>query len=278
MAIKRVLFTTLVLSHASLVMCEKGDWIDPDTPAEAKTTLSLTLDDNLHSTHYTAINQTGLNKTHVDHTKRGREFQLVMSDEFNVPGRDFSDGQDPKWTAMEKNDYTNDALHYYAASNIVTNDDGELEIITEAKDTEVIGFNDKTLQDERLTKHFRSGMLQSWNKFCFTGGVIETEVQLPGYSDIGGLWPAFWLLGNLARHTYVPSSTHVWPFSSHVCNEMTRHAQKISGCSKRVHYDIAPGFGRGAPEIDVFEMQPGPVKPNTGQYLKSFVGQVGFCC
>jgi len=164
-------------------------------------------------------------------------------------------------------------LHYYSASNIRTNDDGELEIISEATDTEIIGFDDQKMENTRVTKHFRSGMLQSWNKFCFTGGIIEAEVQLPGYAEIGGLWPALWLLGNLARHTYVGSSTHVWPFTAHECNALTKYSQKLTGCNARAHYDLAPGFGRGAPEIDVFEMQPGPIRANEGQYLQSFVGQ-----
>jgi beta-glucanase (GH16 family) len=27
---------------------------------------------------------------------------------------------------------------------------------------------------------YRSGMLQSWNKFCFTRGYIEVSISLPG--------------------------------------------------------------------------------------------------
>ena len=255
-----------------------ADWIDPDTPASARTTRSLVIDENNNSLQYTisgTISGTAasLPLTLVDTSREGKLFQLVMSDEFDIPGRSFADGHDPKWTALEKNDYTNDALHYYSAKNIRTNTVGELEIVSEAADTEVIGFDDRTLEDTRITKHFRSGMLQSWNKFCFTGGIIETEVQLPGYADIGGLWPAFWLLGNLARHTYVGSATHVWPFSAHECNAFTQHSQLINGCNRRSHYGFEEEFGRGAPEIDIFEVQPGPMKRNTGHYLKSFVGQ-----
>lgn len=40
-------------------------------------------------------------------------FDLTMSDEFNTNGRTFKDGDDPMWTAIDKNDYTNNALHYY---------------------------------------------------------------------------------------------------------------------------------------------------------------------
>jgi beta-glucanase (GH16 family) len=30
---------------------------------------------------------------------------------------------------------------------------------------------------------YRSGMLQSWNKFCFTSGYIEVAVLLPGPNE-----------------------------------------------------------------------------------------------
>jgi len=40
----------------------------------------------------------------------GKALTLVMSDEFNVAGRTFNDGHDPRWTALNKNDYTNNAL------------------------------------------------------------------------------------------------------------------------------------------------------------------------
>lgn len=66
-------------------------------------------------------------------------------------------------------------------------------------------------------------MIQSWNKFCFTGetvdnlsararttdpvlpgGRIEVSVSLPGTSTISGLWPSVWLMGNLGRAGSVP--------------------------------------------------------------------------
>ena len=61
-------------------------------------------------------------------------------------------------------------------------------------------------------------MLQSWNKFCFTGGIIEAELQFPGRHDTGGLWPAFWLLGNLGRATFESSTNLMWPWSYDTCN------------------------------------------------------------
>lgn len=36
------------------------------------------------------------------------------------------------------------------------------------------------------SKPYTSGMVQSWNKFCFTGGVLEMSIQLPGHADSGG--------------------------------------------------------------------------------------------
>jgi len=196
-----------------------------------------------------------------------------MSDEFDVPGREFGDGKDPKWTALDKNDYTNDALHYYAEGNVRTNEDGELVISTEVGDTDVVGFDEAKLEKVHEKKHFRSAMLQSWNKFCFTGGIVEAEITLPGKPDVGGLWPAFWLLGNLARHTYVGSSMHIWPWSSNECNDRTEGGQQINACLHSDHWGMKTGFGRGAPEIDIFEVQPGPIKRNVGPFHYSYVGQ-----
>lgn len=42
----------------------------------------------------------------------------------------------------------------------------------------------------------------SRNKFCFTGGYLETSVQLPGANNVLGFWPAIWASGNLGRAGY----------------------------------------------------------------------------
>ncbi|KAL3784767.1 hypothetical protein ACHAW5_008138 [Stephanodiscus triporus] len=206
-------------------------------------------------------------------TTTTRTYDLVFSDEFNVPLRDFRDGSDPRWTALEKNDYTNDAQHYYASDNAYTDAYGNLVIRTESAYTDVVGFDDVNYEKVRTTKNFRSAMVQSWNKFCFAGGIIEAEMSLPGRHDVGGLWPAFWLLGNLARHTYVGSSEHVWPWSSTACTEKGRTAQMVNACDRAQHYGMERGVGRGAPEIDVFEVQAGNVKAGTGNFLRMPVGQ-----
>jgi beta-glucanase (GH16 family) len=35
---------------------------------------------------------------------------------------------------------------------------------------------------------YMGGMMSTWNKFCFTGGIIVTSVVLPGKSSVYGLW------------------------------------------------------------------------------------------
>lgn len=49
---------------------------------------------------------------------------------------------------------------------------------------------------------YQGGMMSTWNKFCFTGGHVETSVMLPGAPNIMGLWPAVWAMGNLGRAGY----------------------------------------------------------------------------
>ena len=46
---------------------------------------------------------------------------------------------------------------------------------------------------------YKGGMMSTWNKFCFTGGLIEVATILPGANNVVGLWPAVWTMGNLGR-------------------------------------------------------------------------------
>jgi len=64
---------------------------------------------------------------------------------------------------------------YLLLIRIVTTKDGHLEI-TMSKQTQH-GLD------------YQGGMLQSWNKLCFTGGYIEVSVSLPGSPQISGFWP-----------------------------------------------------------------------------------------
>jgi len=176
----------------------------------------------------------------------------VFSDEFETEGRSFEDGEDPKWTAINKNDYTNAALHFYSNQNVRTTN-GVLNITTTLTKNEYRAFNEKTKKFYVDTKHVQSAMVQSWNKFCITGGIVEFSAKLPGEGSVGGLWPALWLLGNLARATYVGSSDWVWPFSYNTCSEPNRQSQLINACNKISHYGMKSNEGRGAPEIDLLE-------------------------
>merc|ERR1712129_132419 len=84
----------------------EAGWIDIDTAPEHMTTTSF-----------------------VD----GSTYTLVMSDEFNVPNRNFADGSDPLWTALDKsdddaNDVGGGSLHFYNSSTVTTTNDGMMEI------------------------------------------------------------------------------------------------------------------------------------------------------
>ena len=81
-----------------------GGWVDPDTPTKHLKTKSL-------------------------RRPEAGDYELVYSDEFEVAGRTFDDGHDPRWTAVDKNDYTNMALHFYHASAVTTSG-GSLNITT----------------------------------------------------------------------------------------------------------------------------------------------------
>lgn len=212
-----------------LLSLARGGWIDPDTPLDERTTTSFT-------------DQAPLN--------------LVFSDEFNVPGRSFRDGHDPRWTAMHKDDYTNYALQFYH-QDLVTTSNGFLNISTLVEDV-TFDINDElNAAEQRKTKNYQSGMIQGWNKFCFTGGILEVRARLPGKASIGGMWPAMWLLGNLARATYVGSSNNVWPWSYDTCSEELQKQQLFSKCNLVNHFNLHPLQGRGAPEIDLLEAMPG---------------------
>lgn len=209
----------------------------------------------------------------------GTKYNLVFSDEFNTDGRSFYPNDDPFWEAVD--------LHYWGTNNY------------EWYDPAAVTTKDQALQIT-LSEHpehnlnFRGGMLQSWNKFCFTGGYVSASVRLPGSATIPGLWPAFWLMGNLGRAGYGATLEGTWPYSYDSCDVGTlqnqtyvngtpiaaqtggavgfnkKHGsnalsflagQRLSSCT--CDEDDHPGpkksngdyKGRAAPEIDVFEAQ-----------------------
>ncbi|KAK0198266.1 beta-glucan synthesis-associated [Armillaria mellea] len=201
------------------------------------------------------------------------EYQLVWSDEFNVDGRTFYPGDDPYWEAVD--------LHYWGTNNLewydpaaITTKGGALTITLSKKETH--GLN------------YQGGMMSTWNKFCFTGGMILASVTLPGANNILGLWPAVWTMGNLGRAGYGASLEGTWPYTYDACDIGTVPNQTINGLPHAATVDgdaaqngilsflpgqklsrcTCPGeshpgpmhsdgtyVGRAAPEIDIFEAQ-----------------------
>ena len=78
---------------------------------------------------------------------------------------------------------------------------------------------------------YEGGMMQTWNRFCFTGGYIEASVSLPGRSDVAGLWPAVWTMGNLGRAGYGGSLDGMWPYTYDSCDVGTLANQSLNGMS-----------------------------------------------
>ena len=131
-------------------------------------------------------------------------------------------------------------------------------------------------------------MVQTWNKFCFTGGYVEAAVSLPGVNNIQGFWPAIWSMGNLGRAGYGATLEGMWPYVYDSCDVGTVANQSINGQpvaatengdksvggvlsylpGQRLSRCSCPGsphpgpmhtdgtyVGRSAPEIDMFEAQ-----------------------
>jgi hypothetical protein len=203
---------------------EEESWVDPDTPTSAR-------------------------KTHVD----GKRFDLIFSDEFNEHGRSFADGYDRRWTAIQHSDTGNGALADYHP-NMATTAKGNL-VITSGKQHKNLYLGEEERYD--------TAMLQSWNKFCFRGGIVEISATLPGIPGVPGLWPALWLMGNMGRATYQGSTKGIWPWTFNYCmNDTEKKAvngygnpQNITACDANPGSGLNPYQGRGAPEIDIMEAQ-----------------------
>ncbi|KZV97121.1 beta-glucan synthesis-associated [Exidia glandulosa HHB12029] len=224
--------------------------IDPDTPDDKKT------------------------RTGYD----GFEYDLVFSDEFNVDGRTFYPGDDPFWEAVDIWYGATKDLEWYDPSQVTTSD-GKLHIKIEQVDPTI---------NHNLT--LKSGMLQSWNKFCFTNGYIEVLAQFPGAPNVAGYWPGAWTMGNLGRPGYGASTDGVWPYTYDSCDIGILRNQSRDGVNPveafnlpldqggrpEWNYDLSwlPGQrasactcegedhpgpinkrGRGAPELDILEAE-----------------------
>ncbi|SCV04553.1 LAME_0H19350g1_1 [Lachancea meyersii CBS 8951] len=184
--------------------------------------------------------------------KDGSQWPLVFSDEFNAEGRTFYDGDDQFWTAVDIHyDATHD-LEWYSPDAVQTAN-GTLQLTLDA-------YKNHGL-------YYRSGMVQSWNKMCFTQGYIEASANLPNYGRVMGLWPGMWTMGNLARPGYLASTEGLWPYSYSSCdagitpNQSSPDGismlpgQRLSVCTCDKEDHPNQGTGRGAPEIDIIEAE-----------------------
>lgn len=59
-------------------------------------------------------------------------------------------------------------------------------ITVRAVKTKWVEWDYESLKPSERTKNYTSGMVQTWNKFCFTGGVLQMSIRLPGKHDSGG--------------------------------------------------------------------------------------------
>lgn len=216
----------------------------------------------------------------------GTDWILVFSDEFNTDGRTFYPGDDPYWEAAD--------LHYWATNNLEWYDPAA---VTTANGSLVITLSETPSHG----LNYQGGLISSWNKFCFTGGLFEASVQLPGTNNVVGMWPAIWTMGNLGRAGYGATLEGMWPYTYDTCDVGTAPNQTINGlpiaatvngdhlyndalsylpgqrlsrctCDGEDHpgpkHSDGSYVGRSAPEIDMFEAQMGG-EPLDGEVSQS---------
>ncbi|CCE78074.1 Piso0_000687 [Millerozyma farinosa CBS 7064] len=181
---------------------------------------------------------------------KGETWKLVFSDEFNAEGRTFYSGDDQFFEAVDIHYASTEDLEWYDPDAVSTAN-GTLNIRMDA-------YKNHDL-------FYRSGMVQSWNKMCFSQGYVEFSARLPGYGDKMGLWPGLWTLGNLGRPGYMASTEGVWPYSYESCdagitpNQSSPDGisylpgQRLNSCTCKGEDHPNSGVGRGAPEIDAIE-------------------------
>lgn len=203
----------------------------------------------------------------------GHDYNLVFSDEFETEDRTFYPGDDPYWEGMDFHYWPTGDLEWYDPQAITTKA-GKL-VIT-------------MTQQETHELNFQSGMLQTWNKLCFTTGYVEVKVSLPGTHDSPGYWPGVWTMGNLGRAGYGATTEGTWPYSYDSCDTgaMANQSdpdngydtseagpnghelswlpgQRLSACTCKGEDHPGPSggsggggyVGRAAPEIDILEAQ-----------------------
>ncbi|KDO23621.1 hypothetical protein SPRG_20971 [Saprolegnia parasitica CBS 223.65] len=234
-----------------------GIWIDVDTPADQYQITS----------------------------SRGETWDLVMSDEFNIEGRNFTAGEDHLWTALDIPDGVNRAIGIYTPENAITQN-GSFHIRVDSREIDVSFYNVWSEAPAWASKKmwYASAMMQTWNKFCVQGGFVEISAKMPGATNKESLnshvtgkrwdgtkdipvkpmdripeirfyptWPGLWMMGNLGRALFAASTNRVWPWTYNECDERYRTSQRISACDPNPGYGMHPYMGRGSPEIDILE-------------------------
>ena len=63
-------------------------------------------------------------------------------------------------------------------------------------------------------------------------------------------------MGNLARATFADTTVNMWPWSYDTCGDIENLESKqiINACDGNPGFGFHPHQGRGAPEIDIFEV------------------------
>lgn len=111
----------------------------------------------------------------------GMEYQLVFSDEFNTDGRTFYPGDDPFWEAVDLHCTSSGSVYFFFGrlfrsgslmrSTLCDVDwpTGDMEWYDPGQITTKDGSLVIEMREEPTHGlDYRSGMLQSWNKFCFS--------------------------------------------------------------------------------------------------------------
>ncbi|KAL4978552.1 beta-glucan synthesis-associated protein-domain-containing protein [Aspergillus desertorum] len=144
---------------------------------------------------------------------------------------------------------------------------------------------DGVTQDLEVRHHgskYRSGMLQSGNKLCFSGGRLEASVSLPSDGEVSGFWPGFWAMGNLGRPGYAATTDVMWPYSYYDgCDAGVTPNQsspdgiyrlpgmRLPACTCPGSDHPSPGRSRSAPEVDVIEASLSPFNGDDGRTVGS---------
>ncbi|KAF5363185.1 hypothetical protein D9758_008336 [Tetrapyrgos nigripes] len=166
-----------------------------------------------------------------------KDLVLVFSDEFNTEGRSFYPGDDPYWEASDFHYWGTNNLEWYDPSSLITRN-GSLEIT----------LSRVANPESNHNLNYKGGLMTTWNKFCFTGGMFLASVTLPGASNVQGsvdvgkfrsgwAWSYFGLNGACASEASIfglltsslPPFSPQWPYSYDACDVGTLPNQTLNG-------------------------------------------------